>query len=461
MISLAFAFQESAPEGFREQAFHDVTTVHPVGLLAIVVLWLSVVLLPRRYAAIPFLISACLIPASQRVVIATLDFNVLRLLVLAGWTRIAMRGEYTAFRWGRLDTLVLGWSISSAVAYVLLYGTFGAVIYRSGNLYDALGLYLCFRCILRSPRDIELMARWAAGLSITMAAFFALEKTTGRNAFAFLGGVPEFTIEREGRLRVQGPFPHAILAGCFFAAWLPLVGNLVWKPERRTLAILGTTAILVCVILCSSSTPVGGVLAGALGMVLWMQRRHMRVVRWGVVGVLIGLHFVMEKPVWHLLSRVSFSQGSTSYHRFMLIDSTIRHVDEWAAIGMKDTSHWGHAMYDLANQYVSEAVRGGMLALVLFVATLGYAFALVGRMVKQSDLTRSTRLMIWGLGVSLFAQLVIFMGISITYSQQALMVLFFVLASIGSLAAATLQQPKQRLVRALRSKRAQPTGATS
>ena len=423
--------QGGAPESFGTRDFHDVTTLHPVGLVVIISLIVALWLVPRRHAVIPFLLSACLIPASQRLIITNLDFNFLRLLVLAGWLRLALRKEYGWLRWSRLDTLVLSWSLVSAVAYVLLHGTFGSAVYRAGLLYDALGLYLFFRCIIRTPEDVQVVARAVAIVAVPVAMVFAVEKTTGRNVFAFLGGVPELTIVRAGRLRVQGPFPHAILAGCFFAAWLPLVAGL-WRqfPFR---AAAGVFAILVIVVMCASSTPVGGVAAAAVGMMFWALRVNMRSIRWGVGLSLIALHFVMKAPVWHLLSRISFSQGSTSHHRFLLIDNAIKRVDEWALIGTKDTSHWGHAMFDLTNQFVAEGVKGGLGALVLFVAVLSAAFGLVGQLSNARSLSQNTQLLAWSLGACLFVHAVMFMAISITHSQQALLVFYFVLAAIGSL----------------------------
>ena len=435
MTGLALALQGGlAPESFARQDFHGVTTLHPLGLMAILVLGVTLIFVPRRYAAIPFLLLACLVPASQRLVIATLDFNLLRLLVLAGWARIFLHGEYRGLRWCRLDSLVVAWSLVSAVSYVVLHGTFGSAIYRAGMLYDALGLYLFFRCVLRGWRDLELMVRWVAITAVPVAFVFAVEKTTGRNMFAFLGGVPEFTVVREGRLRVQGPFPHAILAGCFFAVWFPLVVSLAWRPGQRVLSVVGTLAIFAIIVMCASSTPVGGVFVAIVGLCAWLIRDQMRPVRWTVAITLVVLHLIMRQPVWHLISRMSFSPGSTSYHRFLLIDNAIRHVGEWALIGTKDTSHWGHSMYDLTNQFVAEAARGGLLALVLFVASLACAFSYVGRLWRIPGVVRDRRLLVWGLGVSLLVHVAIFLGISISYSQQALMAFYFVLAAIGSLA---------------------------
>ncbi|MFT7677145.1 MAG: hypothetical protein ACI8QC_001122 [Planctomycetota bacterium] len=435
MLALALSLQEPwRKAGFGEQAFHGQTTLHPLGFVAIVVLGLAVLSVPRKYAALPFVLMACFVSPAQRIVIATLDFNLLRLLVLAGWLRLAMRGEYTGLRWRKLDNLVIAWGISSAIAYILLRGTFGAFVFRAGQLYDIFGMYLFFRCVIRGWADVDRVVRFAALLAIPMALLFALEKSTGRNSFAFLGGVPPITIAREGRLRCQGPFPHAILAGCFFAAWLPMVFAQRHRAKGKARATLAVVAMVALVIMCSSSTPLVGVMAGVVGALGWLVRYRMQVVRWMTLATLVSLHMVMEAPVWHLISRISFSRGSTSYHRYLLIENAINHFNEWALLGSLDTGHWGHAMYDLTNQYVREGVKGGFLALIFFVWAMGHAFLLVGRLWRSVKRERYKRSMAWALGVCLFVHGMMFLSISITHSQQNMMVFFLLFAAIGSLA---------------------------
>ena len=435
MLHLALILQQPFRKaGFGEQAFHGQTTLHPMGLLAVVVLGLAVLSVNRRYAALPFVAMACFVSPAQRIVIATLDFNLLRLLVLAGWLRLAMRGEYTGMRWRKLDSLVITWGVTSAIAYILLRGTFGAFVFRAGQLYDIFGMYLFFRCVVRGWADVDRVVRFAALLAIPMAVLFAMEKTTGRNPFSFLGGVPAFTIAREGRLRCQGPFPHAILAGCFFAAWLPLLGAQHWRKQGKARTHLAIISMIAIVIMCSSSTPLVGVMAGFLGAAGWGMRYRMKLVRYGTAATLFLLHMVMEAPVWHLISRISFSRGSTSYHRYLLIENSINHFGEWALLGSVDTGHWGHAMYDLTNQYVREGVKGGFLALIFFVWAMCHAFILVGRLWRSVKRERYKRYFAWGIGVSLFAHGMMFLSIAITHSQQNMMVFFLLFASVGSLA---------------------------
>jgi hypothetical protein len=54
----------------------------------------------------------------------------------------------------------------------------------------------------------------------------------------------------------------------------------------------------------------------------------------GLVGALAVLHFfVMQAPVWHLISRIDLIGGSTGWHRYIIfdafLDSLRRLVPHW------------------------------------------------------------------------------------------------------------------------------------
>jgi hypothetical protein len=159
----------------------------------------------------------------------------------------------------------------------------------------------------------------------------------------------------------------------------------------------------------------------------------MRAVRWGVVLTLIALHIVMHGPVWSLIEKIDISGGSSSYHRYMLIDQCIRHFGDWWFIGVKDTSVWGWDMWDTANQYVGTCDNSGLLPFLLFVAVLVYGFKCLGRARRAAGKDKQRALFIWALGAALFANLVAFMGIS--YFDQTMVAWYSLLAAISAVAA--------------------------
>lgn len=291
-------------------------------------------------------------------------------------------------------------------------------------------------------------------LSLPIVAVFAWEKKTGMNLFANLGGVPARTIIRDGELRCQGPFPHPILAGYFWASLLPVFLSRWWKSAAaKPLVIASLVAGSGIVILSSATTPLLGGIAGIGVMSLYAIRSYMRPLRWAALGVLASLHIVMNAPVWHLLGRVNVVTGSTGYHRYRLIDAAIAHFGEWFLIGTESTGHWGRQMFDLTNQYVREGVKGGLLGLVLFCAILAYGFQGVGRSWRRAPRFQ-TRMLIWSLGCFLFANAVMFLAISFSYSRQNLVPWYFVLAALATLAPAPARRSVRR--RATTSERRAP-----
>lgn len=408
------------------------TELHPVGLAAVMVLGLVMLLVPRRYAIVPFLIMACFVASRQRIVVLTLDFNLLRVLVLFGWMRIFLRAETIGFVWKSLDTVLLLWAISSTAAYTLLYGTQEALINRLGFMFDAAGMYFLFRVLIRNWDDVFAIMHAVIIISIPVALAFLFEKQTGRNVFSIFGGVPEFTVIRQGTLRCQGAFAHPILAGCFWASLAPLIAACWWQNgTRRFISLLGLATSLVVVYTCASSTPMAALAVAGLGATMWPLRHWMRFIVLGLALSLVGLHFVMNAPVWHLISRIDLVGGSTGWHRYHLIDQAIRHFEEWWLLGTTSTADWGWGLLDVTNQYVIEGVSGGILTLALFVSTLVVAFISVGRLWRSVRDDRAKAVFGWGLGVSLFVHTIVFLAVS--YFGQIVMIWYLLLAVIGSL----------------------------
>jgi hypothetical protein len=82
--------------------------------------------------------------------------------------------------------------------------------------------------------------------------------------------------------------------------------------------------------------------AGVIGFSFWPLRRQMRPVRWVIVVTLVSLHLIMKAPVWALIARADVVGGSSSYHRYELIDAFIRRFDEWWLLGTKHADAWGY-----------------------------------------------------------------------------------------------------------------------
>jgi len=412
-------------------SYANQTTVHPVGLAAVAALSLFLLLSPRRWTPLAFVLMACLIPSAQRIVVMGLDFNFIRILVIVGVVRVVLRSEY-AFQFRAVDGVMIAWGVVSTLAYTAQFGSVDALVNRLGASYDALGVYFLFRCLTRTLEDVKRIVVVTAWVAVPVAALFLVEKSTGRNLFSVFGGVPEITDVRQGRLRCQGAFSHPILAGTFWAALIPLIGALYFEGGVRRLAgLVGSACGIAIVYSCASSTPVLALSVVVVGAALLPLRHYLGYIRLGTVAILVFLHLVMLAPVWHLIARVSAVGGSTGWHRYHLIDKAIRRIDEWALLGTRSTAHWGYGLQDVTNQYILEAVRGGLLTLVLFVAVIVLCFRSVGRAWRSQPAWSPSFIMAWAVGVALSVHCVSFIGVS--YFGQITMLWYMTLAIAASL----------------------------
>ncbi len=418
-------------QGFGDS--YNQTVLHPIGLIAVLTLGAALVLLPRRFAVLPMIIVACFIPTAQRLVVMSLDFTLLRILVLFAWTRLFLRNEFRGFKWNRLDILFAVWMLCGIVVYTLQQGTGDALINRLGRAFEGLGMYFFFRCVLQGFEDLDRLVLGFIIISLPVAAAFLIEQRTGRNAFSIFGGVPQITVIREDRLRCQGAFAHAILAGCFWASIMPLMAAAL-KQTRKWLPSAGLACSALIVLMCASSTPVLAVLFAIIGLSFYPLRHQLRVIRWSFFCLLIVLHFVMNHPVWHLLARVDIVGGSTGYHRYSIMDVTINNFSKWWMLGEANPLSWGNEdMIDITNQYILEAVCGGLITLVAFIAGIAVAFGMIGKALRLLEGKSLRHFLVFCVGVSLFVHVVNYFGVS--YFGQITMLWYLNLAMIGSLPA--------------------------
>ena len=379
------------------------------------------------------LILACFISPAQRLVIATMDFNLLRLMILFGWCRVFLYGEVRGFKWKGLDVVVVMWAVVATIVVTLREVTVSALFYRLGLTFDAVGMYLLFRILIRSWKDLECLMIAAAVISVPVAAVFLIEQYTGRNMFAVLGGVPEVTTIRDGRLRCRGPFPHPILAGCFWAAMIPLIGALWWHSRKiRWLAPIGIVASLLIINATASDSPISAVLAAIVAAALFPLRGHMRWIQWAVAGCVIFLQIVMTNPIWHLMARVQFIHGSSGWYRFKMIDGFVESFDKWWLVGTRTYGDiWSQGFDAITNQYVLEGLEGGLITLILFLAMIFLGLRGAGLIQQYSSTTPFHKVTAWMIGASIFVHCVSFLAVS--YFGQIIMIWYLVLAISASL----------------------------
>jgi hypothetical protein len=429
------------------------TVLHPAILVAILLVGVLICVWPRNKVLVAFLAASLLIPVDQVLLIGPAHFPMLRVLVLFGFVRIwrdKIASKLRMFSGGvnALDVVVILLAVVVAVNGILLFQVSGAVISELGVLYTVFGVYFLLRFLIRSEEDVITGIKSLAWIAAVVAIIMAYEVTTGHNPYALLGGAKAAKyaslVARDDRFRAQGPFAHSITAGTFGAVLLPLFVALWWKATKyRKIAVLGLISATVITLACNSSTPVLAYAAGILALCFWPLRGQMRIIRWGIVITLIVLQIALKNPVWHLIARIDIAGGSSSWHRFALIDQCIRHFGDWWLIGVKDTSIWGWDMWDTANQYVSTCDNSGLLPFLLFVSILVYGFKFIGRArrIASNNRDKKSALFRWAIGAALFANAVAFLGIS--YFDQTMVAWYALLAMISAVAVVRREKQSQ------------------
>lgn len=430
------------------------TIVNPVVLAATLLAGVLILVLPRNKAIIPFISAGILIPIDHILVVGGVHFPMLRVLALFGIIRMfCARDKMFAGGMNGIDKAVILLSVFTTIDNILLWQAWGEVTYQLGLLFTAFGVYFLLRYLIRDQEDVKRALCVLAWVTVIIATMMMYESITGRNLFyAILGGARAADLahaeERANAFRASGCFGHPIIAGTFGGFMVPLfVGWWRWDKQSRIFAGVGAVAAITIPFSVGSSTALFALLAGVGALLLWPLRRHMRTLRWAIVVTLVSLHIVMKAPVWQLIARVHLSDGSSSYHRYELVNQCILHFWDWALIGTKTYGSWGWDMWDLANQYVATADTSGLIPLVALFAILVFGFKYVGKARQYYQSDKQQEFFVWAIGASLFANVAAFFGIS--YWDQIVVPWYGLLVMISVMSWAARTMPAEAEVETL------------
>ena len=422
--------------------------MHPIALLLLCALCVIVVFGRGAYAAAALIAGTCLMTMGQAIVVGPFTFHFVRLVILVGFLRTIVKGELFRLRLTGMDSAVLGW------LFILMITSVGHASPREhfvgtlGTGFNTALAYFVFRALVGSVDDIVEVGKWLIAILLVLAVAMLVEQSSGHSMFEVFGGV--LTEVRNDRIRAMGPFRHPILAGSVGATLIPLVFALRYR--WRAWSTVGIVGCLVISLASASSGPLLALGAGIFALSLWKYRDNLRSIIWMGVAALLLLDLVMKDPVWYLMARIDLVGGSTGWHRAYLIDMAIAHFGEWWLAGTDYTRHWmptgvsyspDHS--DMTNHYIWLGVGGGIGLVAGYVWTLVMAFKAVGRVLKRDHgAPAGDRFVVWALGSVLFSHVV--NSLSIAYFDQSVVLIYFVLACIGSLDAnppSVLENPDQ------------------
>jgi len=409
------------------------TTMTPLVGVALLIAIVLILTQRREKSITVFLLCCYTIPLGQVLVLGPLHFTAMRILIIAGLIRRATErasssgGKFPG-GFNPIDRMVVLWSVSASVVLTLQWMNVGMLIHELGDFLDGLGGYLVFRSLIPDSETIQRTVKVLATICIIQGACMINEQISHVNIFGYLGGAPIWVAVRDGKIRSAG-IMGALYAGTFGGVLIPLFLWLWTKGQSRMLAGAGLVMATAMAITANSSTPLLAYAGSFLGLAFWPLRKQMRLVRWGIVGLLVSLHLTMKAPVWALINHIDLTGSSSGYHRFMLMDNCIRHFSDWWLLGYKYYDAWGWDMWDLCNQFVVCALTGGLLTLVCYISVFSRSFGALGNARKAVDADRGREWLLWCLGSTLFATVTAQFGIN--FMAQMLMCLFPILACIS------------------------------
>jgi hypothetical protein len=421
------------------------TVLDPLVAMALLIAMGLILFVPRKKAIIPFLLAFFSIPAGQVLVVGGVHFTMLQILILTVLGRMAAFKESSSEKrlgggFNAVDRVVIPWTLVALIVFVLEFMEKQALIKGLGDLVISLGGYLAARFLIPDRVAMRRAIKVLAVICVIQGACMVSEQFTHQNVFHF-AGANQPTI-REGHLRSEGAL-GTLYAGATAGALLPFFLWLWTGKGCRMTAYAGLAGATAMVWGSHASTSWMAYAASMFGLAFWPMRKQMRLVRWGLVATLVGLHLVMHGPVWSLIEKIDLTGGSSSYHRYMLVDNCIRHFGDWWLIGYKDYGNWGFDMWDLCNQFVVQALTGGLVTLVLYLAIFKRSFRAIGIARKRVEGDRREEWLFWCLGSALFANVIAHFGINYMFHLSEYFFLLLACISVATFEATQAERPSK------------------
>jgi hypothetical protein len=425
--------------------------MNPISLIVFAICGVALLIVPRKWAPAALLAGSIYMTLGQGIEIASIRLPVYRMMLLVGLLRVIIKGETLPGGLNLIDKLVIGWSFWAIFASLFHDQERYGIIFALGNVFNLSMIYFLIRIWCTDIDEVRDIVIFVAFLLVPIAIEMIMEKVTGKNLFSVFGGVPENVAIREGKLRAQGPFLHAILAGTVGATCVPLFIGLL--SSYRVAAIVGIVAGVVMTFASASSGPVMSLLAGLGAVMLWRYRAHLHKLRLAAVLAYLVLMVTMKQPPYYLISRIDISGGSTGWHRSFLIEQTFKHLSEWWLFGTDVTRHWmpmqgiAHDPQhtDITNYYIGFGVFAGLPSMLAIIAILLIAFSWVGKILnKWGDVDPERGFMIFCFGAALFSHAAT--SISVAYFDQSMLFFWLTVAVISSIYSITHSSPEEVLI---------------
>lgn len=318
------------------------------------------------------------------------------------------------------------------------------------HLTDVGLAYFFARIAFRDLRDLRMFLIFMLPGLLVIGTIMALEAITATHIIQ--GSLSRLTGEtfyyrsdpRLGLMRAQGPFPHPISAGIFFASFLPLYWLAGFKGWVK---VAGTLASLCGFFSVSSAALLSLVASVGLLVYNWFTDRIANL-SWRVFFILAGLfvfvaEFGTKSGTFSLLMRFGSLNTVSSYQRINIwyfgTQSVRKH--RWFGIGYGDWERPVWMLDSVDNYWLLLAMRFGVLPSVLIALATVLAVILIMRRSKRSQ--GADQQIERGLAMSLSIFALGLISVAVWLSAQ---VWYFVLLGLTVSLASSVAQPHRHLM---------------
>lgn len=278
-----------------------------------------------------------------------------------------------------------------------LYMTTGGTDALTASISQASDIgfaYLFARCAFRTLRDVRIfLILMAPGLAI-MGGLIAVESVTKTNIiqpfFSSITGNPVTgrSTERMGLMRARGGFPHAILAGIFFASFLSLYAL---SGIKRMPWLMGVFAALMSFFTVSSAALLALVFGSGLIIYNWLSERFVQLT-WKLFFLvstmtILFLEGASNSGSFNLIIRYASLNTGSAYNRVLIWRYGTQNVEKnpWFGIGYADWERPSWMVASIDHYWLLLAIQYGVVVpLLIVLATIMGVFALMRRSLMSS-----------------------------------------------------------------------------
>ena len=406
------------------------------------------------YALVVYVAAFSLYPSDLAVPVGTIDFTVLRIVIIAVYAKIFLLTDLPGrFRFLWVDKLVIIYFVAQIAAGLTTTRSAEAFLEnRSGAVFDMVLPYFAVRLIVIDREKYLTLLKSVLVIAVPLAIVGFYQCTTGNNPVAFFRNYGAWDtrdyvpMSRLGLTRADVVFTHPIMYGLFFAMFGPVCAGIFGHVRKSKKMLYWAAMGLMCMGLfsCVSSGPALAALLSIVFIGFYRYRRYWRTAVVTVVLICALIEILSNRHFYDVIDRVTLN-SQTAWYRSRLIDVALYEggmSGHWmAGYGYDTDPGWGPVIdrrpyTDIVNEYLLILSRYGLIGLVPFFVM---NIAAVKKLIHSYKVSThdSDKWLIWCLAAALFGLAGAF--ISVSLHGQPTTIFYMLLGFCGAMPAIVRQ----------------------